>query len=330
MHDQGHKRMLSTYLTRSWGLEVPIVGAPMSPMAGGRLAAAISSAGGLGMIGVASQQPVEQLARDVAEYRRLAGERRFGIGLMVWALDARPELLDAALAAKPFAVSVSFGDPATYVPRIHDAGVLVLSQVQDKESALAAQAAGVDVIVAQGTEAGGHTGAVGTLPLLQIVLDTVRVPVVAAGGIGSGRGLAAVLAAGAQGALIGTPFLVSDEARNSPAARSKLLEAHETDTVHTRVFDVVQGIPWPARFPGRALANAFTGRWHGCEPELGKDDRAKREFLEAWRNEDYARAFIYAGQSVGLLERVEPATTILRRIAADAEAQLRAAAGIVS
>ena len=321
--------MISTYLTRTWGLEIPLIGAPMSPMADGRLAAAISTCGGLGMIGVSSMQPVEQLERDVAIYRSLARDRPFGIGLMAWAVERRPELLDAALAARPFAVAMSFGDPGKYVQRIRDAGARVVSQVQDRQRAIVAEAAGVDVVDAQGTEAGGHTGGVGTLPLLQIVLDAVRLPVVAAGGIGSGRGLAAVLAAGAQGAWIGTPFLASEEARNSPAARTKVVEARETDTVHTRVFDVAQGIPWPPAFPGRALANAFTARWHGHESELARDEDAKRKLQEARQSEDYSSAFLYAGQSVGLIERVEPASTIVRRIVNDAEAHLRGASTLV-
>ncbi len=322
--------MLSTYLTRSWGLELPIIGAPMSPMAGGRLAAAISTCGGLGMIGVSSTQSVEQLESDVDECRRLAGARPFGIGLMVWAVDARPELLDAALRAKPFVIAASFGDPSKYVPRIRDAGVRVASQVQDRRSALVAEAAGVDLIVAQGTEAGGHTGGVATLPLLQVVLQSVSVPVAAAGGIASGRGLAAVLAAGAQGAWVGTAFLVSEEGRNTLAARRRLLEAEETDTVHTRVFDVVQGIPWPQAFPGRALANAFTARWCGREDELAGDAAARRVFQQAKEDEDYANALIYAGQAAGLLEQVEAASAIARRLAMDAEAALRAARSIVA
>ena len=320
--------MLSTYLTREWGLQLPIVGAPMFPVAGGRLVAALSNAGALGMLGVGSTQRVEELERDVDEVRRLAGDRPFGIGLMAWAVEARPELLDAALRARPFAISMSFGDPTKYVSRIRDAGVRVVSQVQDRRSALVAEAAGVELVVAQGTDAGGHTGGVGTLPLLQIVLESVRAPVVAAGGIASGRGLAAVLAAGAAGAWIGTPFLVAEEARNSAAARRKILEAEETETVHTRVFDVVQGIPWPAAFPGRALANAFTDRWRGHEEELAQDPDARRVFDQARKAEDYASAVLYAGQSVGLLERIEPAAAIVQRIAAQAEERLRAMRGI--
>lgn len=281
------------------------------------------------MMGVASTQPVEQLQRDVAEVRGLLGERPYGIGLMVWALEARPDLLEATIAAKPFAVSLSFGDPAPFVSRLRDAGIRVLSQVQDRRSAIAAEAAGVDVVVAQGTEAGGHTGGVGTLPLLQIVLECVRVPVLAAGGIGSGRGLAAVLAAGAQGAFLGTRLLVAEEARNSAVARRELVAARETDTVHTHVFDVVQGIPWPEPFPGRAIANAFTKRWHGQESALARDEEAAHAFQAAREAEDYSSALIYAGQGVGLLERIEPAADIVGRMAREAEGLLRAAASAV-
>ncbi len=321
--------MLTTFLTERWGLEVPIIGAPMFPQAGGRLAAALANCGALGMIGVGAKQPVERLESDVLEFRDLARGRPFGIGLMAWALEARPELFEAALKAKPFAIAISFGDPAPYAARLRDAGIHLVSQVQDRESALVAEAAGAALLVAQGTEAGGHTGVVGTLPLLQIVLDAVKVPVVAAGGIATGRGLAAVLAAGAQGAWVGTPFLLAEEARNSDRARQQLIEARETDTVLTSVFDVAQSIPWPPRFGGRALRNAFSARWTGNEGALGKDDAAKASLAAAQKSDDYATAYLYAGQSVGLLDRVEPAAAIVRRLESEAHACLRSVAAVV-
>src|SRR5262249_35841451 len=160
-------------------------------------------------------------------------------------------------------------------------------------SALRAEAAGASLVIAQGTEAGGHTGGVGTLPLLQIVLDSVRVPVVAAGGIATGRGLAAVIAAGAEGAWIGTPFLVSEEARNSDAARRKLLAASETETVLTSAFDAAQSIPWPHQYRGRAIRNDFSDKWHGREADLAKDEEARRGFAAAKQKEDYATANLY-------------------------------------
>jgi nitronate monooxygenase len=308
--------MIETALTRAWNLRVPIVGAPMSPMAGGKLAAAITAAGGLGMIGVGAMQPPEQLERDASE----AGPR-FGIGLMTWAVERRPELLETAIRAKPFAIAMSFGDPTKSVAQIHASGIVAVAQVQDLASARVAEAAGIDVLVAQGSESGGHTGGIGTLPLLQLVLDRVRVPVIAAGGIATGRGLAAVIACGAVGAWIGTPFLVADEARNTDAQRARILAARETETVQTNAFDAAQRIPWPSGFPGRALKNDFTARWHGRETEM--DDAARAQFAAAKQAEDYATAVIYAGQSVGMLERVEPAAAIVERIAREAEARLR-------
>jgi nitronate monooxygenase len=243
---------------------------------------------------------------------------------MTWVLDKRPELLDAAIAARPFALSLSFGDPTPYVARIRDAGIQLACQVQDLPSALLAERAGATLLVAQGTEAGGHTGVVGTLPLLQIVLDAVKLPVVAAGGIGNGRGLAAVLAAGAAGAWIGTRFLVATEARNSERARQQIAVSNETDTVLTSVFDTVQRFPWPAQFRGRALKNGFTEVWHGREPELANDDNARRQFDVARQAEDYQTAHLYAGQAVALANQPEPARAIVARLAQEAEACLRA------
>jgi nitronate monooxygenase len=153
--------------------------------------------------------------------------------------------------------------------------------------------------------------------------------VVAAGGVATGRGLAAVLAAGAQGAWIGTPFLVAEEARNSETARARVIGANETNTVLTSVFDTVQSIPWPPEFRGRALQNAFTARWHGRETELRADPDAARTFGAARTAEDYGTALLYAGQSVGLVDRVEPAATLLRRIETDAERYLRDVARLV-
>jgi nitronate monooxygenase len=322
--------MLTTFLTERWGLRIPIIGAPMSPQAGGRLAAAISNCGALGMIGVASAQPVARLLEDAEEARGQASGRPFGIGLMVWAVEARPELLDAALQTRPFAIAMSFGDPAPYAERIRKAGAKLLCQVQDRQSARLAEAAGADLLVAQGTEAGGHTGALGTLPLLQMVLEATELPVVAAGGIASGRGLAAVLAAGAQGAWIGTPLLVANEARNSARAKQRLVDAADQETVLTSVFDIAQGIPWPREFRGRALRNDFTDRWVGHELELEADAVARSALETAKQSEDYSTAFLYAGQSVGLVGRPESAANIVGRIASDAEVRIRTLARLVS
>lgn len=207
--------------------------------------------------------------------------------------------------------------------RIRDAGILVASQVQNRGWAEIALAADVDLLVAQGTEAGGHTGRVGTLPLLQIVLELTDKPVVAAGGIATGRGLAAVLAAGAAGAWIGTPFLLAEEALNSPRARSRIVAADETSTLYTSVFDRVQGKSWPEEFGARALRNSFGTRWTGHEDMLGAGTPAREAFERARAAEDYDIAHIYAGQSVGLLDTVRPAAAIVASIETEAEQLLQ-------
>ena len=219
--------MIATELTDLFGLRVPLMNAPMTPQAGGLLARAVSEAGAFGMVGIEEIDTEDEIAEQLA----IVGNGPavpFGIGLVAWVIDKRPELLDIAIAARPALIAISFGDPAPHVARLHDEGILVASQVQSRHSAETALAAGVDVLVAQGTEAGGHTGSVGTLPLLQIVLELTDRPVVAAGGIATGRGLAAVLAAGAAGAWIGTPFLLAEEARNSPGARARIVASNET------------------------------------------------------------------------------------------------------
>jgi nitronate monooxygenase len=318
--------MIETAITRSWKLKHPLVQAPMAGIAGADLAAAISSAGGLGMLGVGSATTTDWIAEQA---ERVHPHGRFGIGLMVWALARRPELLEAAIAARPVVIALSFGDPAPYVPRVHAAGIQVASLVQNAARAREAVAAGVDVLVAQGTEAGGHTGAVGTLPLLQIALpigEAAGLPVLAAGGIGTGRGIAGVLAMGAAGAWIGTRFAATAEALGSEAAKRAIVAADETQTVHTHVFDIVQRIPWPESFPGRALRNAFTDRWHGRERELEQQLDAVQPAFEAARARgDYAEANIYAGQASGLVDDQPHAAELLQRLMAEAEATLRRA-----
>jgi nitronate monooxygenase len=166
--------MLSTELTRTFGLKHPIVSAPMANWSGAELAGAVSAGGGLGMIGVGSATPEAWIAEQ-ANLARPHGP--FGIGLLIWALESRPELLDAALGAQPSAVSVHAGDPTPYIARIKEAGAKVFCQVNNGNSAVRAAEAGADFLVAQGTDAGGHTGSVGTMPLLQAPAVAVRIGV---------------------------------------------------------------------------------------------------------------------------------------------------------
>ncbi len=316
--------MLRTLLTDRFSLRVPIVGAPMAGAGGAALAGAVTRAGGLGMIGVGAAADPDWITAAADQARQAAD--RFGIGLMAWNIPHRPDQLDAAIAASPALISVSFGDYGPALGPLRRAGIPVATQVGDVASARRAAEDGVDLIVARGGEGGGHgDDRVATLPLLQAVLDAVgdRAIVLAAGGIATGRGLAAVLAAGAAGAWIGTALLTSTEALTSSAARRRLIEASELGTVATRVFDIAQDIPWPPMYPGRALANAFTGRWHGREAELAADPDAGRALAEARQRGDFDTAYVYAGQAAGSLAGERPAGEVIAEIAESAEALLR-------
>ncbi|MGA8026219.1 MAG: nitronate monooxygenase [Bryobacteraceae bacterium] len=314
--------MLRTYVTEKWGLRYPLIGAPMANTGRGRLAHAISQAGGLGMFGVGSKDSIEFIERESAVARG-EGSTKFGIGLMAWALETRPELLDAAIAQSPFLLSISFGSILPYVDKAHRAGIVVAAQVGNRRAATAAAESGADLIVAQGSEAGGHAGSVATLPLLQIVLESVDKPVAAAGGIASPAGLAAVLAAGAVAGWIGTAFLLSPETDTSEEARRRIAEADETQTIQTSVFDRANHLGWPVEFPGRALRNPFAERWHGRESELIADSEELARFRRAAEAKDYDITSIYAGQSVGLLSNRRPASEIVNRFGEEAEEILR-------
>lgn len=233
---------LSTEWSRAMGLDVPLANAPMGGVAGGALAAAVSRAGGLGMVGIGSAGSALQLDEQLSHLRELG--RPFGVGLVAWVIASEPRLLTAAIAAKPALLSVSFGEDFSWVQRAHGAGIAATAQVGDLRGAERAVEAGVDVVIARGAEGGGHGEfSVGTLPLLAAVLDQISVPVLAAGGVSSGRALAAVLAAGASGAWLGTAFCACTETLLSDSARRALLAAGDTDTVSTRVFDIAQQYP---------------------------------------------------------------------------------------
>jgi len=301
------------------GIDVPIVNAPMGGAAGGALAAAVSRAGGLGMIGMGSSATAEKLAAELPHVSNL--NRPFGIGMVEWVVTSQPDLLDTALEVGPAMLSLSFGERWDWVQRAHDAGVPAAAQVADLTGAQRAVDAGVDVVIARGAEGGGHgQPLLGTLPLLTELLDRLDVPVLAAGGISSGRGLAAVLAAGASAAWVGTAFTACTESLLSHATREQLLAASNTDTVTTRAFDVALGYAWPPSLPERVLRNDFSDRWDGHEDSL--DVGAAAELAEAIAGEDFTRSPINAGQGVGALTAVRSAAEVIDQLSGEAVALL--------
>jgi nitronate monooxygenase len=305
---------LQTWMTENLGVSVPVVCAPMAGVADGSLARAVSAAGGFGMIGVGAKATPEW----ILDQGRTAAtsDQPFGVGLQAWAVAQNPAQLEATLQLRPALVSVSYGLYQPYVKPLQQAGILVATTVGNLQEARTAAQTGVDVIVARGAEAGGHgRNDVATLPLLQAVLTTVDLPVLAAGGIGTGRGLAAVLAAGAVGAWAGTAFLTCIEGQTPAPARDRLSAATDTDTVYGRVFDLGARAGWPAEFGERALRNSFFDQWVGREAELATDPQAADQFALAAPAGDYDVACLDAGQGVALLRAQASAATVLAEFA---------------
>jgi nitronate monooxygenase len=324
---------IATAVTRLLGITHPIVLAPMGGVAGGRLAAAVTAAGGFGIIGGGYGNPKAGYGgHDFMEREfRAAGNARIGIGYITWSLAQFPELLDQALKRRPVAMFLSFGDEAQFAPKIKAAGALLICQVQDVEGAARAAAAGADIIVAQGTEAGGHGAQKrATMALVPAVVDAVHpIPVLAAGGIADGRGMAAALMLGASGALVGTRFWATPEALGHDNAKELLTSSSGDATLRTRIFDIIRELDWPPGYSGRALANDFTAAWHGCEAELAGRVGAERErFWSAMGAGDVSTAVVFAGEGVDLIHDIRPAAQIVHDIANEAEALLRRPAHI--
>lgn len=318
--------MIATRLTEMLGLQSPIILAPMGSVSGGDLAAAVSNAGALGMVG-GGYGDASWLNLQLSRVKRET-RRPWGVGLITWSVNR--SLVELALSHEPHAVMLSFGDPAPYAALIRSAGAKLICQVQDLETARRAHQAGADIIVAQGTEAGGHGGQRATLPLVPAVVDAVApTPVVAAGGIADGRGLAAALMLGAHGALIGTRFYASHEALGDSQAKLRIVAARGDDTARTRVFDRVRGLEWPRKFPGRALQNRLVERWDGREDALAADLQAERaRYQAAVDAADFDTAVVWAGEAVDLIHHIEGAGSLVARIGGEAAALLRGAASL--
>ena len=317
--------MLRTKLCDLLDIEVPIGNAGMGGgHAPARLAAAVAEAGGLGGLGGIDRAGPDHLRAEISKTRDLTA-RPFSVNLWCFVLDAAPQFLDVCMEEQVPSVTLSFGAPGDHARRAKDAGLLVLHQVQTVAGARDAVAAGVDVIIAQGGEGGGHTGSVATMALVPQVVDLAgETPVIAAGGIADGRGVIAALALGAQGVIMGTRFVASEEAGSTGTHQQHIIGATADDTVFTDVFDIVDGMQWPRGISGRTIRTPFSDEWHGREDEL----RRARDAILAEStvpNEAPERAHsAYAGQSAGLIHDVRPAGQILRDIVAEAEATLAA------
>lgn len=315
--------MITTPLCQLLGIEHPVLNASMAGTATGELAAAVSNAGGFGMIGGTSAGGTAWLREQIVAARALT-RRPFGVGFISSFPDTS-ELVEVALAERVAAINHSFADPTPYVAPAHAAGVMVFAQVQTLADAKRAAEAGVDVIIAQGGEAGGHAGSIGTFALLPAIVDAVSpIPVVAAGGIADGRGLAAALMLGAQGVWMGTRFVASPEWGGGAWEQQAVLAATSDDTVQTSVYDRLFDRPFPAGIDDRMVRNAFITQWQGNATEVNSSNQTLQEQVRrAEERADVTVAGVSAGVSSGLITSVQPAADIVHAIVRDAEDLLR-------
>jgi nitronate monooxygenase len=310
---------IETALMARLGIKHPILSAPMDVIAGARLVVAVSEAGGFGILGggYGEKQWLEQEAARLGQCRA-----PFGIGFITWSLAKQPELLDVALAAKPRAIMLSFGDPKPFAPRIKAAGCLLICQVQTEEMAKQALEAGADILIAQGTEAGGHGASRTTLDIVPAIVDLAAgsVPVAAAGGIADGRGLAAMMMLGASGVLLGTRFYASVECEGAEEAKRRICNAASGETVRSIVFDISRDNIWPAPFTGRCLVNEQTRRWLGREVEMIQNVKTiSADYAAARAAGNFDVAAVIAGEAVGLIHDIPRAGEIVDRITTEAD-----------
>lgn len=327
---------MRTAFTQLVGIDVPIVQAPIGGLAQPPLVAAVSNAGALGMLAITWLEPA-QVRASISQTRELT-DRPFGVNMILeWPQEERVQV---ALEEGVRFLSFFWGDPTTHLAAIHDAGALAALTVGSAEQARRAVEAGVDVIVAQGWEAGGHViGEVATMPLVPAVVDAVApTPVVAAGGLADGRGLAAALALGASAGWLGTRFVMSSEATALPRYRELLAGAAETATLHSSIFD----IDWP-NAPHRTLRNTTTNVWEAAGRPAPGSRPGEGDVVAHWSNGEEILRYssssaregvvgnvdelsLWAGQSVGLIGDVRPAGELVRSISDEADSIIRALA----
>ena len=306
---------ISSRVTELLGVQHPILLAPMDIVSDGKLAAAVTRAGAFGIIGGGYGEE-NWLRREMDA----AGDARVGVGFITWSMARKPSLLDLALERKPAAIMLSFGDVRPHADKIKRAGARMICQVQTVKQAKDAAANGADIIVAQGAEGGGHGISRGTFPLVPAVVDVAKgIPVVAAGGIADGRGLAAALVLGADGVLMGTRFYASSEAAGTVPAKQRIVAASGDDTIRSILFDIVRRNVWPAPYTGRLLQNEFTERWRGRESELMQhQEREAQRYDQARTSGDFDTAGVIAGESVDLITEILPAAEIVERTVKEA------------
>jgi nitronate monooxygenase len=307
----------------------------MALVAGGRLTEAVSAAGGLGLLGggyagITGSEP------DLETELAMIQSRPFGVGFITWALNQAPAALEVALAYEPDYVFLSFGDPAPFAARIHDNGAGLICQVQSLQQVPQAVDAGAGVIVAQGTEDGGHGGGRATLPLIPEFADYLagHAPdtlLLAAGGIADGRGLAAALMLGADGVLVGSRFWASAEAMTPEAQTRRAAQASGDETVRTTVIDALRGMAWPEPYTYRVLRNRLTDEWAGREDEArAAFGSLADDYTRARERQDLDVVATVVGEAVGLIQDRPGAARIIDDMVSGAASRLQAGGSFVT
>jgi NAD(P)H-dependent flavin oxidoreductase YrpB (nitropropane dioxygenase family) len=324
--------VIRTRLTELLGVGHPIVLGGMSGGTSAELVAAVSNAGGFGVYGASSTATSVVAQRDanraVVERIRSLTNAPFGLNLLLFVCSDAD--VDAILALRPRVLATAWPKPEmdlrSVADRAHAAGALWMHQVDRADEAKRAAQAGADVIVAQGTEGGGHVGLMATFPLTRMIVRAVApIPVVAAGGIADGEGIAAALMLGAQGVLMGTRFLATNESPLPAGYKQAIVASDGHDTVLTEIPDIASGNLWPGAY-ARALRNAFVKEWSGHEGELRRRREEVRKGLAAARAAgDAERGSLLIGQDAGLVDSIEAAGALVARLAADAERVLAGA-----
>jgi len=299
-----------------FGVRYPIVLAPMGGYTDGRMAAAVTVAGGLGTFGGAHPGEPDAWVGEQIDAIRATTSGPFGVGFITPALPRWERRFEIVLEKSVPVVVLSFSDPRPWIDRARDAGCKVMCQVQTVAQADVAVDEGADALIARGTEAGGHTGQIGALTLLNAILrHHADLPVLVAGGIGDARSLRAILAAGAAGASMGTAFLASQEAPDfSTGIKRFIIESDGSDTTWTRAYDIALELDFPEGIGARVHANAFTRRWEGREDQLRSQSAEVRAELDWFGLESDDESFVMHGQSAAFVDEVLPIQTIMQRL----------------
>jgi len=316
--------VIKTRLTDRLGIRHPIVLGGMSRATAAEVVGAVSGAGGLGTLGISAMTPED--IRTSCERIRSFTSAPFGLNALLFLVSA--EQVDAILACRPRVIATAWRRPEydlrAFADRVHASGALHMHQADTLDEAKRAAEAGVDVVVAQGTEGGGHVGVMATLPLARMVIRALpHLPVLVAGGIADGAGIAAALVLGADGALLGTRFLATNEAPLPDGYKRAIVESDGHDTLITEIPDIVSGTVWPGAY-ARVRRNGFIEEWLGREGELRRRWREVLSQVQAARAAgDADRGTLLMGEDAGLIDSIEPAGALVERLAVDAETALR-------